>query len=146
MNVGSLCARPPVTVSTDASLAEAARLMCERHVGSIVVMGEGAGRAQVAGIITDRDIVRAQVHRTSDLSTLSAADIMTADPLAISEHDSIGAAVSHMRARGVRRAPVVSQDGTLVGVVSADDLLARLAAQVAGMAGIVAQQVRAEIG
>lgn len=144
MNVGSLCSRPPVAAPTGASLSEVARLMRERHVGAVVITEGDPQRPRVAGIITDRDIVCARVTRTEDLSSINAAEIMTPHPLVIAEQDSVGAAVSHLRARGVRRAPVVASDGVLIGVVSADDLLAHLARQIAAMAGIVAQQIRTE--
>ena len=145
MNVGSFCSRPPVAVPTGAPLTEVARLMRERHVGAVVVTEGDPAQPRVAGIVTDRDIVCARLSRTEDLSAISASEIMTPHPLVICEQDSIGAAVSHLRARGVRRAPVVTQEGALVGVVSSDDLLAHLASQIAAMARIVAQQVRREV-
>ncbi len=144
MNVGSLCSRPPVAAPTGAPLSDVARLMRERHVGAVVITEGDPQRPHVAGIITDRDIVCARVTRTEDLSSINAGEIMTPHPLVIAEQDSVGAAVAHLRARGVRRAPVVASDGALVGLVSADDLLAHLARQIAAMAGIVARQIRKE--
>jgi len=141
MNVGSICSRRPVTVSTGAALSEVARLMRDEHVGAVVVT-RGAEHPRVAGIITDRDIVRAQLEKTADLSRLSAEETMTPNPLVIAADEPLDGAISHLRARGVRRAPVVAADGSLAGVVSADDLLAQLAVELIGVAGIVAQQSR----
>ncbi len=146
MNVGSFCSRPPVAVAAGTPLADVAQLMRERHVGAVVVIEGDPARPQVVGIITDRDIVCARITRAADLSSISAAETMTAHPLLISAQDSVGAAVAHLRARGVRRAPVVGEDGTLLGVISADDLLAHLAGEIAALAGIVSRQVRAEAG
>lgn len=146
MNVGNFCSRPAVTVTAGTPLSDVARLMRERHVGAIVVTEGDPEHPQVAGIITDRDIVCARITRTADLSSISAAETMTAHPLLISEQDSVGAAVAHLRARGVRRAPVVAADGALLGVISADDLLAHLAGEIAALAGIVSRQARARIG
>ena len=146
MNVGSLCSRPPVAAPTGAPLSDVARLMRERHVGAVVITEGDPQRPHVAGIITDRDIVCARVTRTEDLSSINAAEIMTPRPLVIAEQDSVGAAVAHLRARGVRRAPVVAADGALLGVISADDLLAHLAGEIAALAGIVSRQARARIG
>lgn len=53
-------------------------------------------------------------------------------------------AVQHLQAHGVRRAPVISSDSTLTGVVSADDLLAEVAEELAGLAQLVSQQIRRE--
>lgn len=146
MNVGSFCSRPAVAVEPGTSLSDVARLMRERHVGAVVVTEGGPHRPQVAGIITDRDIVCARITRAADLSSISAAETMTPHPLVISEQDSVGAAVAHLRARGVRRAPVVAENGALIGVVSADDLLAHLAGEIAALAGIVSRQAHAGNG
>lgn len=91
-------------------------------------------------MITDRDIVRAQLEQTADLSRLSAGGIMTRNPLVVSEEESVGGAIAHLRARGVRRAPVVALDGALVGLISADDLLAHVAHKLIGLAEIVGRQ------
>ncbi|HVS76980.1 MAG TPA: CBS domain-containing protein [Steroidobacteraceae bacterium] len=142
MLVGSLCSRPPLTVPTGAPISDVARLMRDRHIGAVVVTdGE---RPRAAGMITDRDIVRAQLARTADLSRLSAGEIMTRDPLVIGEEEPVDGAIAHLRARGVRRAPVVSRDGSLVGLISVDDLFAHLARQLIRMAEVVAGQRRDE--
>jgi CBS domain-containing protein len=144
MNTGTLCSRYLVTTSTGAPLSEVARLMREAHVGAVVVTEGGIDHPRVVGIITDRDIVRAQLARTADLSSLSAGETMTSDPLVLLEEESIDGAIAHLRARGVRRAPVVGADGTPVGLISVDDLLRHLAGKLSGLAGIVARQVRQE--
>lgn len=144
MNVGTICSRHLVAVSIGAPLAEVAALMRDRHVGAVVVLEGESDHSRVAGIITDRDIVRAQLTRSADLSSLSARDTMTAQPLVILENESIDSAIAHLRARGVRRAPVVTPDGHPVGLISTDDLLAHLAMDMMAMARIVARQAREE--
>jgi CBS domain-containing protein len=144
MNVGKLCSRGPITASTSASLLDVAQRMRAAHVGAVVIMdGDGPG-AQVRGIITDRDIVRAQLARTAELSSLNAADAMTRNPLVLTEENSIDAAIEHLRARDVRRAPVVDRDGRLVGVISVDDLLRQVAANVGALAKLVHHQTHFE--
>ena len=144
MNIGSLCSRYLISISTGAPLSEAARLMREAHVGAVVVTEGGIDHPRVVGIITDRDIVRAQLGRTADLSSLSAGETMTRDPLVLAEEESIDGAIAHLRARRVRRAPVVRADGTPVGLISVDDLLRHLAGKLCALAGILARQVRQE--
>lgn len=144
MVVGSLCSRPAVSVPTGAPVIEVARLMQDRHVGAVVVTEGQADRPRAAGIITDRDIVSAQLARTADLSRLAAGDIMTRSPLVLAEEEPVDGAIAHLRARGVRRAPVVSREGTLVGVVSADDLFAHVARELVAMGEIIARQRRVE--
>lgn len=144
MLVGTLCSRHPVTVSPCAPIADVARKMTDQNVGAVIVTESDGGR--VAGMITDRDIVRAQLERTADLSRLSAGEVMTRHPLVIGEEESVGGAIAHLHARGVRRAPVVALDGTLVGLISTDDLLTHVAHKLSGLAEIIGWQRRVESG
>lgn len=144
MLVGSLCSRRPITATQGAPISDVARMMRDQHVGTVIVTESGRDRSRAVGMITDRDIVRAQLERTADLSRLSAAEVMTRNPLVIGEEDSVDGAIAHLRARGVRRAPVVTLDGTLVGLISADDLLTHVARKLIRLAEIVGGQRRAE--
>jgi predicted transcriptional regulator len=65
---------------------------------------------------------------------------MTRDPLVVCESDSMEEALRRLRARGVRRAPVVDSSGTLVGIVSADDILMQLAHEVALLGRLLERQ------
>lgn len=144
MLVATLCSRRPVTVATGAPMSDVARLMRDQHVGAVIVTEDGAQGLRPLGMITDRDIVRAQLERTADLSRLSAGDVMTRNPLVLREDESIDGAIAHLHARGVRRAPVVAPDGTVIGLISADDLLSQVAHKLVGLAEIVAWQRRVE--
>lgn len=144
MLAGSFCNRRPVTVSESAPISDVARLMRDQHVGAVIVTESSPEQFRAAGMITDRDIVRAQLERTADLSRLCAADVMTRNPLLIGEEESVDGAIAHLRARGVRRAPVVALDGTLVGLISTDDLLTHVARKLIGLAEIVGWQRRNE--
>jgi CBS domain-containing protein len=140
MNVGQACSRPAVSASASSNLMEVASLMRERNVGAIVITKTPLDRPVVVGVITDRDIVQAQLDHTADLSGISAEQVMSRDPLEIGEELPIDEAIQRMRARGVRRAPVVSATGALVGMVSVDDLLASVAEEVVGLAAVLARQ------
>jgi len=113
-----------------------------QHVGTVIVTGAAPTRA-VVGIITDRDIVCAQLERTLPLSQLIAVDAMTRDPLVLLKEGQVDNAIEHMRARGVRRAPVITPSGAPVGMLSTDDLLVHISLKVSAMAALVARQVRA---
>jgi CBS domain-containing protein len=140
MNIGQICSREAVTVPESAPLSEVAALMSDCHVGTVVVTRGHTADSPVAGIITDRDIVCAQLERTADLSRLSAGATMTRNPLTLTEDESVDVAVLCLKARGVRRAPVVDGRGALVGLISVDDLLVQLMTKVSGLVGIVARQ------
>jgi len=140
MKVGEMCSRNPATVSTSATLADVARLMRDRHIGAVIVTKAPSDRLVAAGIVTDRDITRAQLDRVSDLDSLSAGEVMTRNPLEINEQASLSQAIESLRARGVRRAPVISSNGALVGLVSTDDLLACVARELMHLGRLVALQ------
>ena len=123
MQAGQICRREVVVAHRDTSLAEAARLMREHHVGSVVVVSDVGGKRVPFGLITDRDIVVAVVAKGLDPRTLNTAEVMSSGLYVANEHDDISDVLRVMHQRGVRRVPVVARDGALVGIVSLDDLL-----------------------
>lgn len=56
MNIGSICTRDVVTVDQDMSLQEVAQNMRDKHVGSVVVIGNSLQGTSVLGVVTDRDL------------------------------------------------------------------------------------------
>src|SRR5690606_27565359 len=95
MKISEVCSRDLVSVPAGAPLSEVARLMRERNVGAVVVTKAPADQPVVVGIITDRDIVCAQLERAADLSRLEAEQVMTRNPLVLNEDDSIENAIRH---------------------------------------------------
>lgn len=140
MNVGVICSRRIISVPVSAPLSDAVALMQSERVGTVIVTRALEGRLAVLGIITDRDIVRAQLARVADFSQLSTAETMTPEPLVVDVEEDIGDALRRMRMRGVRRAPVVGSQGFLVGMLSVDDLLRHIATEIGGLAAAVARQ------
>jgi len=127
MTAGDACNRQVVAASRDMPLGEAARVMRECHVGSLVVVEEtGAGRV-VVGMLTDRDIVTAVVAKDVNAAALRVDDVMTRDVVTARESDSVLDVLAAMRRRAVRRVPVVGAKDELVGVVAADDVLGFIA-------------------
>ena len=111
MKIGDLCDRKPVTVSVSAPASDAAWLMCEEQVGAVVVAAARADGPVAVGMLTDRDIVCAQLDRAADLGRLRIGDIMSGDPLVLDEDLSVGKAIHRLCKRRVRRAPVVGPSG-----------------------------------
>lgn len=140
MNVGDICSHRVISVPIGTSLTDAVAQMYGERVGTVIVTRSVAGHAVVAGILTDRDIVHAQLGRVADFSQLSIADTMTLSPLVVLASEDGGEVLQKLRARGVRRAPVVDEFGVPVGLISVDDLLQHLAKQIGGLAAIVASQ------
>ena len=137
MNIGELCSRDLVAVAPSTPLSEVARLMCERHVGAVIVTQSPMDQPVAIGVITDRDITRAQLDHASNLCQIFSDQVMTCNPLVLCEDDAVEEALGRMRARGVRRAPVTTAHGILVGVISADDLIAQLARELSALAHLL---------
>jgi CBS domain-containing protein len=142
MKVDALCRRQVVSISASAALSEAARLMCEQQVGALIVTAAPADSPIAVGMLTDRDIVRAQLDGAADLSQIRVGDVMTREPLVLSEDEPLHEAVRRMRARGVRRAPVIGAGGALTGVISFDDVLAHIGTSLGALARLTGRQSR----
>jgi len=142
MKVGELCRRQVVSLSAAAPLSAAAQLMCEQQVGAVIVTAAPADGAIAVGVLTDRDIVRAQLEGTAALSQIRVAVVMSREPLVLSEDEQLDEAVRRMRARGVRRAPVVGLGGALTGIISFDDVLAHICANLTALACLTGRQSR----
>ena len=117
-NVGDIMTRPPRTLDVTASVMDAATLMREGDFGDVVVLEEG----RLRGILTDRDIVVRVLATGDDPSSVRVGDVCSRMLTTVSESDSIGDAVRLIRAKAVRRLPVLDDDGKLVGIVSLGDL------------------------
>ena len=119
MKVGALERSPAVVCSSDAPVAQVARMMREHNVGSVVVVDD---EVRVVGIVTDRDLVERVLASDRDATTRTE-DVMTHDVVCANEDDDVFTAASQMATRACRRLPVVNADGLLQGVVSLDDLV-----------------------
>jgi CBS domain-containing protein len=108
--------------------------MAEECIGALVVTATPDEMPVTVGMITDRDIVLAQLDHTADLGALRVGDIMTGDPLVLNADAPTEEAVRRLRDRHVRRAPVIGSTGQLVGVISFDDLLAHVCGSLRALA------------
>ena len=146
MNVGKICNRQIVTLPAGTDLVAAAELMREKHVGFLIVV-EPQPQAQYGrpvGVLTDRDIVISVVARGADPTLLTAGDVMNREVITADESDSVEQALRTMRRMGVRRLPVVGSRGMLTGVLSLDDVLDVLAAEIGELSGTVRNEQRIE--
>jgi CBS domain-containing protein len=128
VNVRSIFRPWVVSVDGDERLADAAGLMQNEQVGSVVVMVGG----RFAGILTERDLTRAMADGT-DPRDATAAEYMTAMPAAVHLDADLHQVASTMFEFECRHLPVLSEDDSqVIGMVSIRDLLGtaiRLAAR-----------------
>jgi len=144
MPIGELAVRQVVIAPHGTPVLDAAKLMREYHVGDVVVTEETGGKRVPVGIVTDRDIVLEVLAQGVDASQLSVDDIMSRDLITVDESQGVFQTIQLMRAKGARRAPVVARDGTLVGIVSADDLIDLLADELGELAKLISHEQKVE--
>jgi CBS domain-containing protein len=137
MNAGELCNREVVFAYRNTPLVEAARLMREHHVGSLVVIVDRLSERVPVGILTDRDIVVSVVAKALDPRALTVGDVMAPELLTVREKDDIPDALRLMREKGVRRVPVLTHSGALAGILTIDDLLELMAEELGNFAGAI---------
>jgi CBS domain-containing protein len=115
--VEEIMTRDPRTVEIGDSLVDAAREMRDGDIGNVIVTDGG----QVAGIVTDRDIVVRAIAEGREAQSTTVGDVFSSGPRTLAPGESVDVAAQAMGENGIRRLPVVS-DGELVGVVSLGDL------------------------
>ncbi|BBL74248.1 CBS domain-containing protein [Methylomagnum ishizawai] len=140
MSIGQLCNRNTVIVRKEDSIAATAKLMRESHVGSVVVVEDTGTGAKPIGILTDRDLVVEILAAGLDPAAVGVGDIMSYELAVAREDEGLWDIMRRMRAKGVRRLPVVDGQGHLVGIVASDDLLALLAGELGQLAKIAHQE------
>lgn len=140
MAIGELCNRDVVVVNRDKPVREAVRLMRKHHVGDLVVVEDLHGHRRPVGILTDRDIVIELLAADVDLDTVAVGDAMSYELVTAREDDDLLDTIARMRQEGVRRLPVVGDDGALVGILAVDDLLEVVTEQLAGLVGSIVQE------
>jgi signal-transduction protein with cAMP-binding, CBS, and nucleotidyltransferase domain len=123
---------------SSATLADVARLMRDRNVGSVVVL-DAIG--YLAGIVTDRDLaVRGLAKGSSPDSEVD--QVMTRDVATVTLHTDVSDAGALMARRMVRRLPVVDEQLHVCGIVALDDLLRHLGTDADRLSDTVLMQSR----
>lgn len=106
------------TIGPRATIGEAVDRMVEVGISALVVTEDGA---TIAGIVSDRGIIRAMARRGTDILTDRVATVMTAEVITCTPDDSIESVMQTMTGRRIRHIPVVDDDGLLIGLVSIGD-------------------------
>jgi CBS domain-containing protein len=136
--LGKICIKPVVTASAQMTVEQAARAMRDKNVGALVVVNAG----RPIGMLTDRDIAVEVVARGVDPDTARVGDVMHKKLATIREDLGILDAVKAFARTGVRRLPVVTRGGVLVGVIAVDDLIMLLGNEMGHMAAALSAGLR----
>lgn len=134
MLIRDFCTKKVVTASERETLFDAAKKMWDQGVGTVVIVDE----EQVPiGIITDRDVAMKGVA-LNDPTWAPLKETMAQDIVVLHQDRDLFEAIRIMREQGVRRIPVVDDDGRLAGVISLDDMMMLLGKEAAHLSGAVA--------
>ncbi len=110
--------RDIISISPDASVLDAIKLMADKGIGALVVIDGG----DLRGIVTERDYARKVIIKGRASDTTPVADIMTADVITASSQQTVNECMEMMTSKRCRHLPVVD-DGELVGMISIGDLV-----------------------
>ena len=119
--------RNVVTITPDTTLPEAHRVMTENQIRRLPVMENG----RLVGIVTRGDVRGAEASDATSLSIwdlqyliakIKVKEIMTHDPITISQGDTIGEAAQVMLDHKISGLPVVDREGKLVGIITESDI------------------------
>lgn len=129
MNVASILkgkGRGVATVRSDATLLDVSAKLAARKIGAIVVIGDNG---VVAGIISERDVIRTVAERGAKALEVQVGEVMTKAVVTCAESSTVDELMSLMTQGRFRHLPVV-QDGALVGIVSIGDVVKHHVAEV----------------
>jgi CBS domain-containing protein len=110
-----------VTIQPDTNVASAARILTERGIGALVVIGPDR---RIVGIVSERDIVQELAEHGAAALELPLTEIMTRKVMTCSPSDTISSVMERMTQGKFRHLPVVDQ-GKLIGIVSIGDVVKR---------------------
>ena len=106
-----------IRVSVDSTVAEAAKIMDAKNIGSLLIEENG----KIIGIITERDILKKIVAKGKDYKNINVREIMTSPLITIGSEKSIEEANEIMSQKKIRRLPVES-NGDIIGIVTIRDV------------------------
>ncbi len=108
------------TVTPEQSVLDAAKIMHEKHIGSVLVLDGD----NIVGIFTERDLMNRIVAEGRDPKTTSVKSVMTERITCCTPESTLDACRTAMSTNKIRHVPVVNK-GKLVGIISSGDILAR---------------------
>jgi CBS domain-containing protein len=108
------------TVRPEDTVKDAAKIMNEHRIGSLVVV---SGTGEVVGILTERDILADVVATGKSADEVKISDIMTPNIVTITPDKTLEEAADVMTENKIKKLPVV-HEGRLVGIITATDLIA----------------------
>jgi CBS domain containing-hemolysin-like protein len=133
MSLAPLCHREIVCVSGQDPIRKAAEVMRKQHVGALAVT-DPQDSSRVMGLLTDRDMVVDLLALGHSPDERTAGDLCRSKLVGVPASSTLQDAISHMQQHGVRRLFVAQADGSLMGLISIDDLIEAIADELGDLA------------
>jgi CBS domain-containing protein len=134
MTVGRICCHEVDLAEPNETVRASAKRMLQRNVGTLVIVDESR---QPVGILTDRDLALRVLAKSVDPDETLVGSVMTEQPRTIRLDAPLDSALAAMRMGNVRRLPVVDPEGSLIGILSLDDVVQHLAQEMAVLGRIL---------
>ena len=127
-----------LTVSADASLFEVASVLDQKRIGAVVAVN---AQGELAGVLSERDIVRQFARHGEAAIEMPVSDAMTRGVITADPSETIDVCLARMSDRRIRHLPIVS-DGTLRGIISIGDLVKHKIDEVAAEAEAMTSYIK----
>ncbi|HEX9756570.1 MAG TPA: CBS domain-containing protein [Nitrospiria bacterium] len=137
MALSDFCKGPVITASPEESVLHASILMRDNKIGSVVITKD----ERPIGILTDRDIVMRLMTDSKEGFNTKIQEVMTKNPYVVPEGIGIWDLIKRMKKYAVRRFPVVSGEGKIVGMITMDDLIELMGEELSGLGHTISQEV-----
>jgi len=138
MKLNEVMTRDPIAVGPETPLKDVAAILLEHRISGVPVIGE---RLEVLGVVSEADIIAKEAgpdprerrlmswllggrHIDQEkIAARTAAEAMGSPAIAVGAQETVAEAARLMTSRGIKRLPVVDDDGTLIGIVTRTDLV-----------------------
>jgi len=144
MTAGEYCNREVTIVEPECRIIDAAKLMRQHHIGTLIVVEREGGKNRPIGIVTDRDLVIEVIAQEVALDAVTVSDVMSKEPVQVPEGETLLNTIELMQSRGVRRILVVDAEGSLQGLMSADDAIELIAEAMDNLTKVVRHEIANE--
>lgn len=119
IRVGEVMRKTVVSTNADSTVVKAASLMKKYNIGSVIALDNG----KAVGILTERDIVRNVIAEFKNPNKIKIREAMSRPLRVITPEVTLEDAAKVMKKFGVRRLPVINENGELVGIITENDIM-----------------------
>jgi CBS domain-containing protein len=135
MSLREFCEKAVIAISPESNILEACKLMKENNVGCVIVQ-EGK---KLCGMLTDRDVALKVTGDNRDPRQTKVREIMSRSPVRIQVDSDLQHLTNLMRVHHVRRVPIVDGIDEAMGIVTMDDVLAKMSTEINNLGNVISQ-------